>query len=390
MAAGWLGADDAAARLGVKVETLYAYAARGQVRRRTRDGRRSEYAVDDLDRLAVRGRRGAAVRRAPLAVRSEVTVVDPEHGPTYRGQAATRLAGAMPFEEVAALLWQVDDEGPWRAPRAAVTAGRGVLAVLPDLGPVDRLPVLVTAAAAVDPLRHDRSPGAVVGAARGLLATLVATAVDGGDDGTAGPLAARLARAVAPRRRGGARLLDAALVLLADHELAASTLAARAAASTRSGPYEVVLAGLAVVRGPRHGMASARLEGVLRRIGEGRDPLVALAEESGERAPGFGHPLYDGGDPRARRLLALVRELGPRTRVADVETLLHAALGRGLPPPDVDLALAAVTHVLGAPVGTGGLVFSLARTVGWVAHALEQYDQPGLLRPRAIAPAGPA
>ncbi|MTV25658.1 hypothetical protein FTX61_09585 [Nitriliruptoraceae bacterium ZYF776] len=382
---GWLPAGEAAARLGVKRETLYAYVARGQLRRRpSADGRRSEYAVDDLDRLGVRGHRGAPARREAIAVRSTLTRITPD-GPRYRGHLAVDLAGSWTFEEVVALLWRTPEVAarPVAVPDAVHAAVSASLAgFADDLDPVLRLPVTVIAAAAVDPLRGDTRPGAVHVAGYRALAALV-TAI-GGRGG--GPLAAQLARGWRGRAEDRTvRLLDATLVLLADHELAASTLAARAAASTRADPYAVVLAGLAVLGGSRHGTASRGAERALRAVHDGGEPDAAIARHVALDVT-FGHPLYPDGDPRATRLFELVRAHGPARRVADVDAVLAAARDRGLPPPSVDLALAAVTHVLAAPVGTGGNLFALARTAGWSAHALEQQADGHLLRPRAVTP----
>jgi citrate synthase len=384
---GWLDAAAAADRLGVKVETLYAYVSRGELRRRRSvDGRRSEYAVADLDRLRDRARDRRGPRRPPgLELRSTVTTIDAE-GPRYRGRLATELAGGSGFEEVAALLWQRPHRGTWRPRAEAVATARAVRDALPrSTSRFDLLPNLVAAAATADPLRRDRSPDAVVSAAEGLLATLVAVLADGATPARAPDgIATALARELAPRRRGAAALVEASLVLLADHELAASTLAARTAASARSDPYDVVLAGLAVVRGTRHGAASTRLEDALATVSGGPLDTLAAARGDAEVTPGFGHPLYPDGDPRAVRLLELVRNHAPSARLRDLDDVLAAAADRGLPAPNIDVALAAVTHVVGAPTGTGSVLFALARTVGWVAHALEQYAEPRLLRPRAV------
>lgn len=383
MSDGWLETPAAAARLGLKRETLYAYAARGQLRqRRTSDGRRSEYAIADLDRLAIRGRRGAPARREAIAIRSAVTRIE-ARGPSYRGHLAVELATEVGFEEVVEVLWRTatPTSPTWPVPDAPHAAARAALSGLPsDLDPVLRLPVAVAAAASADPLRGEVRPSAVHVAGRGILTTMVAVMGGKGD----GPLAARLARGLRGRAQARTRaLLDTALVLLADHELAASTVAARAAASTRADPYAVVLAGLAVIGGGRHGTASRPVERTLRAVDAGATTAIALAEHDAAGA-GFGHPLYPDGDPRATRLLEAVRQHGPATRVAHVDRVLAVAADRGLPPPNVDLALAAVSHVLDTPVGTGGVLFAIARTAGWIAHGLEQYDDGTLLRPRAV------
>lgn len=385
----WLEAAEAARRLGVKPATLYAYVSRGQVRpRRADDGRRSLYHADDIAGLAVRGRRGRPTRPSDIVVASAITRID-EDGPRYRGTLATDLAGRATFEEVAARLWGADDRRPWQLASGAVAAVRSVTAGLPDgTPPAHRLPLTVAAARNADPLAGDLRPSVVTTAARGLILLLAAT-VTGEERDTAGgqAVAAHLARALGrPRDATAVALIDAALVLLADHELAASTLAARVAASARCDPYAVVLAGTAVASGPRHGAVSSQIERILADVAEGRDPAEALARGRGPDGPvpAFGHPLYPDGDPRARRLLDLLAERGLHGSHRPLEQVLTAARRRGLPAPNVDAALGGLTHALGAPVGSGELLFTLARTAGWIAHALEQYADPQLLRPEAV------
>jgi citrate synthase len=186
--------------------------------------------------------------------------------------------------------------------------------------------------------------------------------------------------------------VDVALVLLADHELAASTVAARVAASVRADPYAVVSAGLAVVSGTLHGGASLGIEALLGEIDRpGRAAsVVGTRLRQGERLRGFGHRLYPDGDPRAAVLLARLRETaGGSPRLAVVEALLEAAADRGLPAPNVDLALAALAHVAGMTRGAAEAVFAVARTAGWIAHALEEYERDTPIRPRALY-TGPA
>jgi citrate synthase len=413
----WVDADLAARQLGVKPATLYAYVSRGQLRRRPGpDGRRSEYHAGDLAELAVRGRRARPVRPSDIVVPSAVTRIASD-GPVYRGRPAVELAGHVPFEQVATLLWDVSVGRPrdpasdraerwWVAPPGHLEVAQAVTAALGSqaAAPAARLAPVVASLRTVDPLGQDVEPAVVVSTARALIATVASTC--GARPVTTGSIADRVTRAItddasredasredatgedATREGapGAEALVDAALVLLADHELAASTLAVRVAASARCDPYAALLAGLAVLTGRRHGGAALGLEQALREVADGADPAGALARTrtAAGAIAGFGHPLYPDGDPRAVRLLALLRS-GPLVeRCEPLDAILRAAARRGLPPPSVDAALAGVTHVVGAPPGSAELLFGLARTAGWIAHALEQYAEPQLLRPRAV------
>jgi citrate synthase len=175
-------------------------------------------------------------------------------------------------------------------------------------------------------------------------------------------------------------------VLLADHELAASTLAARAAASVHADPYAVIVTGLGAMSGALHGGASLGAETLLAAARDPGDVPRVIGEllRRGEKVPGFGHPVYRAGDPRAVLLLGLVRQAAPRSaRLAVAETVLAEVGRKSLPEPNVDFALATLARVAGMTGGAGEAIFAVARTAGWIAHALEAYAGPGPLRLRA-------
>jgi citrate synthase len=397
---GRLTTTEAAARLGVKPATLYAYVSRGLLgRERAPDGRTSTFDPAELDRLARPGRTRRGRRpAAELAVASGLTAI--EGGlPWYRGLAVTELAGTRSFEEVAEWLWtgRFPDPVPtWRAGRAALDAGRRAQAALPATAlPLERIRVIAAALAAGDELRLELHPAAVTAAGRAVVAGLVDCLPHPGPrppDATR--IAGRLwnglsARAPEPGLVGA---VEAALVLLADHELAASTVAARVAASVRADPYAVVSAGLAAVSGTLHGGASLGMEDLLGEIDvpERAASVVGARLRRGERLRGIGHRLYPDGDPRARVLLDRLRDAAPGSpRLAVVEALLESTRQRGLPEPNIDLALAALAHVAGLSRGAGEAIFATARTAGWIAHALEEYGRDTPIRPRAVY-TGPA
>jgi citrate synthase len=438
MSEGRLSTAEAAARLGVKPATLYAYVSRGLLgREHSLDGRTSTFDPAEVDRLARPGRARRGRRpAADLVVRSALTAID--HGlPWYRGLAATDLAGARTFEEVADWLWTGYLPGPttaatgsapppgglvpWRAGEAALAAGRQAQAALPETAlPLERIRVIAAALAAGDELRLELHPAAVTAAGRSLIAGLVDCLPDaapaegqaaGGDPAApgvgrpsgrapegalpdprglgGGSVAGRLWRRLSALdpEPGLVGVLEAALVLLADHELAASTVAARVAASVRADPYAVVSAGLATVSGTLHGGASLGIEDLLDEIDrpEEATTVVGARLRRGERLRGFGHRLYPDGDPRGRFLLTRLRDTAagsPRMEVVDA--LLEATTRRGLPDPNVDLALAALAHVTSMTRGAAEAIFAIARTAGWIAHALEEYDRNTPIRPRAV------
>jgi citrate synthase len=185
-----------------------------------------------------------------------------------------------------------------------------------------------------------------------------------------------------PARR---RLADAALVLCADHELNASTFAARVAASTGADLQACLLAALATFLGPRHGGASGALEAVLDQVARpGRAAAVVRARTArGEGMPGFGHTLYPDGDPRAAALLALVEETPATPPLRILTAVIQATLRLRGEHPNIDAALVAARLALGLPRGGAVPLFAVGRTAGWVAHVLEQRESSAVLRPRA-------
>jgi citrate synthase len=181
-------------------------------------------------------------------------------------------------------------------------------------------------------------------------------------------------------------VLDTALGLLIDHDLAASTLAVRVAASARAHAYAAVSAGLGVLEGPLHGAASGLAHRMLLDVLDRgtATPVVADELRAGRRVPGLGHRLYPGEDPRARALFALLEEVPAAAPALAAARDIVATTTRHTPlHANVDLALAVLTVSSGMAATAGETVFAVARTAGWIAHTLEEYEErPLRMRPR--------
>ena len=392
----YLETAEAAERLGVKSATLYAYVSRGLLRRhRDPATRRSLFRPDEVDAL----RRQSHPPRPSgeeVTFESAITVLGADR-PFYRGVDALTLAGTARYEDVAEWLWSGQHSttnGGWRCLELAVRTAARAHATLPSNAlPLDRLQLIVPALAVTDPLRFTVEPAAVTATARTLIAGMV-DALGSTRKATDEPIALRLWRALSPQEPVPAmsKALEAALVLLADHELAASTVAARVAASVRADPYAVVSAALGVLSGPMHGGASLGVERMLADMTDPSDASNVIGERlrHGERIPGAGHTVYANGDGRAGALFDLLRKADrkhPKLLAAQaIMTELHQ---RGLPEPNVDMAVATLTSMAGMSAGSGEAIFAVARTSGWLAHALEEYQRRSPLRPRAIY-VGPA
>ncbi len=373
-----LESEEAARRLGVKRSTLYAYVSRGRLASYPGGpGRRRLFDADEVEALARRARRERPGGTRLATVTTAVTQLHDPGGPSYRGVPATKLAREASFEQVAARLWDVPGpEGPW-AP---------VPLSLPDgLAPADRLRLALVLCGAADPLRSDRRPAAVCRAAGTVTATLARAAGPGpGPDGPR-PVAEVLAGSLGASGPAAVRAVEGAMILLADHELATSTLAVRLAASTRADLYDAFSAGLAVVAGPLHGGASREAAALLAEaLAQGPAPALDRSLRSG-RPPGFGHTVYRRSDARYGALRDLVAPLAPPGLLevlAELEALVEA---HDLGPANVDLGLAALMAAAGLAEEAGQTLFTVARLAGWTAHYLEELGEPPLrFRARAV------
>ncbi len=414
-----LDARAAAALLGVKPQTLYAYTSRGLLRSiPAATGRARHYLRSELMRLQKR----AAARAGHTAVAagalhwgepvldSALTQITAA-GPCYRGVTAVALAQrGVSFEAVAEFLWgavQAPSGSAALASLATMTVvwprvelgltATALRALVPaDASPVQRLLCAV-------PLWAQQDPGRCAGSrhaeeverarARTLLRRFPLALTLGSSPAAhrhKAERADRIATAVAAALGTGsaeeAAVLEQALILIADHELNPSTFAARVAASVGADLYACVQAALAVLSGPQHGGACDRVDALVTEIGAPGHAAAVIKEHTrrGEVIPGLGHPLYPAGDPRTPPLLALAGEVGGRRpRWRALAAMVQAMAAAGLPPPSTDVGLVAVAEALGLPQGSAGALFAIGRAAGWIAHVLEQRRSVGLFRPRA-------
>ncbi|MFD4957051.1 citrate/2-methylcitrate synthase [Microbacterium sp. NPDC058389] len=385
-----LTAAQAAARLGVKPESLYAYVSRGLLSRE-RDASGSSFDPLEVEAFALRRRRVAPRAVEPTGGGMPLMVLDTalahleDDELFYRERSAARLARESTFDEVVRWLWDVPVlRGPDEADLAL--ARRTVAALGAAATPLDRLLVAVTAFASTDPLRDDPSVEALARIGARLLVGLPAALTEAVP--AESPIAETLWTALAGRpRAGGARLIDAALVLVVDHDLAVSTLAARVAASARGSAYAIVTAALGAFDAPLHGHASRDAVRMLRAVQGGESPAAAIARavrDSGRGIPGFGQPLYAGGDMRAVVLRELLHAAPGGDEVVDLVDAVAAEVARHADTrPNLDLALAAFALWGDMGEDAGAVVFAIGRLAGWIAHARDEYDQkPMRLRPR--------
>ena len=286
----------------------------------------------------------------------------------YRGRDAVALAESATLEEVAALLWQTSAMRPHADPAGAKSAHAGT--------PIGLLLSVASERAAIDPPSRGRSPAVLKCEAELLFGRLLEASLGTVTARLDLPVHTRLAKAW--RKPQAQDILRRTLVLLADHELNASTFAVRVAASTGASLSACLLAGLATLTGPLHGGAARALSSLLDAARQtSANEAVREWLGRGEPLPAFGHPLYPGGDLRA---IALMRHFKLSGMFLSVRTAAEDLTGE---PPNVDFALAALADAYALPRQAPFVIFALSRSVGWTAHALEQIAAGQLIRPRA-------
>lgn len=368
----WMSSEQVAAALGVRLSTLYAYVSRGVISREVvtdpAGQRVSRFWRDDVLALARARNRPRAGAWAPL-IESDVTQLDASGRLAFRGVDVADCAG-WGFERTACHVLDMSG-GVWRANSEATTPGAGRA--------TDTIRWTVMQLAAQDEFREQIDPDHCRDVATSAVAAST-VALTGLLDGT---VAERLARAWAPDAADEAwysavtQAIDVALSVLVDHELTASTVAARAAAEVRADPWMVLLTGLAAMSGPFQAGAS-------------RAAVAALREWDAVRTvppapvPGFGHKVYVGPDPRAVLVLDCIATVSPAAVELINDLAVQMARVHSL-HPNIDAALGGLILAANLPDDAGEVIFALARIPGLMAHAIEEYPHGLRLRPRALA-----
>jgi citrate synthase len=348
-----------------------------------------------------------------VATTSAICYLDGERGVlAYCGYDIHELARHATFEEVCFLLWH--RRLPTRAElgdlQSQLAAGRPLpepilrlLRGLPAGNSMDLLRTLTSALGQYDVDAADQSPQANYRKAVRLTAqigSLVATM--GRVAGGGGPIepdpvlghAANFLYMLTGERPGGleTRAFDVALILHADHELNASTFAARVAAATLTDIHSAIVAAIGTLKGPLHGGANADVMRMLLDIGPTAGPdkaeeIVRARLARKEKIPGFGHRVYHTEDPRATHLRQMSRDLGLRTgepiwfeMSQRIEALVKNEKKLNA---NVDFYSASTYHALGIDIDLFTPIFAVSRISGWTAHVLEQYSNNRLIRPRA-------
>lgn len=391
---GLLTTDDVARRLNVKRSTVYAYVSRGLLTRKSLNGApQSVFDAMEVERLAERGRKGRRPGQQTPMFWSAITT-NHKGEFYYRGRRACHLALTARYEDVAYLLWEdaVHDDRRLRPdPNMTAHLGAAASALPRDVLPFDLTRAFVAIAATMDPMRHDLNTVSVIARVSGLMATLIeampaisepAPSSAGSGNGAAMrfDFAERLWSRLCPvpPTRDLIEALNAALILTADADVTSpTTVAARLGASVGADIYSVITAAMHCSGGQIQSATSLAVETYLGALDGGGSvgEFIGGRLRQGQPLPGFGHHRFPEGDKRAELILDLLaRSDGPPQRVAKLGEFLDMQTSRGLPAPNIGFAIAALVYVAGMVRGSGDMIFGMARTAGWAAHAIEQYN----------------
>jgi len=405
----YVSGTEAARLLGVKPQTLYTYVSRGIIQSLpTAKGQRRLYLRSDIEKLRARPRArramGAVAASAMYAgepiIPTSITEITAA-GPRYRGRLATELANAgLPFENVVELLWTgelLDEPILWALeplPEVTLRLLKPLQRSRPDasIAHIFALITLSISMARGSRAERLRSSGIVM-AARQVMQTFAGCfgylsprrvflpCVSGT------PIATSVLRAYGlPHSDERLRIINGLMVLLADHELSPATFATRVAASSGANLHACLVSAIETSSGWKIGEIYDRTEDFLRGV-KSKAELMRRAREFqavGRAPPGFNHPIYPRGDPRAAFIFDLIRRTGRPSRYMNMIFAFLEEAERELElKPRMEFCAVSVAMDLGFPRRAAASLYLLARVAGWVAHVMEQRLSSALLRPRA-------
>jgi len=383
-----MDASQATKALNISRASLYVYVSRGLIRS-TPDPARAKsclYSSADIQALVERKKLGRRPRTAVAAaldnglpvLKTRITRIEGNQC-FYRSKEAVSFSRKATLEHAARLLWDTQEVDPFKGLRfdpAKIPGWQETAGRLAPARTTDRATMQLSLLAPHEVTRAGRPGADAFRDAARLLAALTVS-IAGVRGAFTGPIHGAVSQAW--QRPRAAEVIRRALVLLADHELNASTFAARVVASTGAGLTGCVIAGLAAMSGPRHGGATERLRSLLEEIDVAGDAnrVIEARLGRGELIPGFGNSVYRDHDPRGAELVSAVK-LDPK-----MSRLLKCARSLAGAEPNVDFGLIAVERAHDLPPGAALALFALGRSVGWIAHAFEQRSSGALIRPRA-------
>jgi len=396
-------AQEASKALDVSVNTIYAYVSRKLIRSEaSADGKRNRrYLREDVEKLVTRRQarhnpdqltQDALHWGAPV-LESSITLID--NGKLYyRGLSIDEIVKTLTVEQVASLIWTGDIKNADKLFNHHLhpTAQKYEMMLLhvevdgANLVPIQAFQIVLPIAMADDVTSYDMRPEVV--ATKGARILRLMTSVAAGDVEERVSVAEMLYRGWCPDDKESIRIFNTAMILCADHELNASSFTARVVASAGATPYAVVNAGLSALQGIRHGGNTESVEAFFIEVETAKniESVISARMRRGEAiiVPGFHHKLYPNGDPRAKILCDMIFDTYPDSpEIILAQAIIKTAFEMLGEYPTIDFALALIGRLYQLPAGSTLGIFALGRMIGWIGHAIEQYVEGQLIRPRA-------
>ncbi len=374
--------------LSITRASLYVYVSRGLIRSvpHPREPKACLYSATDIMALIDRRTRTRRPRAAAATaldyglpvLKSRITHFEDDRC-FYRDREAVAFSRKATLEDAARLLWNTEGADPFAAVRFDPRDVNGWTSIAATCAPISATGrgSLLLSLMTEHETPSDGKPGLHAFQAAARLVAAVVVSISGIKTAWKGPI--HRAISAAWQRPKAADHIRRALVLLADHELNASTFAVRVVASTGASLTNCVIAGLAAMSGPKHGGATECLRALLAEVDTTGDAAATVATRlsRGETIPGFGNSVYRDADPRGAELVSAVK------LDATMAATLKTARSMAGVEPNVDFGLLALERSFNLPQGAALALFAMGRSVGWIAHAFEQRTTGTLIRPRA-------
>lgn len=393
----FLSSGEVVERLGISKATLYAYVSRGLIRSEPvpDSPRTRRYRADDVERLLNRQRirsdpehaASPALAWGSSSMESHVSMIA-DGRLYYRDRDACELARTSSFEDVVSLLWSGSPHEHMPDSWDGNAALRDQLlrqshSISQSIDVPARVQMLLPALEQQEPASYDFRPATLHRIGVDILQLYTAALI--GAEGHSG-IARTIQAYWAPGEHEIAPLIDAALVLSADHEIDVSTFTVRCVASSRAPLHAAIAAGLSAIRGQKNGGATLQADALFQEVSGSGDAYSVLRQrvKRGEPLAGFGHRLYPDGDPRGAQLIKLIQETLPDNpevrRANEIASAAHDLQGL---TPNLDFGLVTLARAIERPPGTALALLAIGRIAGWVAHSIEEYERDQLIRPRA-------
>ena len=381
----YVPAKEAMSLLGISQSTLYSYVSRKLIRsRKSHSNKRiHKYNYDDIVKLLEKKKIQVAETIAQQSLQwgtpvleSSITLIQ-DNMIFYKGRSIASLVDMYSFEQVATLLWTGSTENYQNlfSEHQIATDKSSINNSLTD---IQKLLLDIEKSDLILLLKEDKpTQGGII------LSSIVQSITQNLTNET---IANKLAQFYCPNEVHASELINTALIVIADHELNASSFTARVVASTEANLFQVIVAGLSALSGYKHGATAFEIKKMVNELNENLTIEKNLLKRinGGGKIIGFGHTLYPNGDIRAKILLNKIKRFyGDTKDYQMMKLIMDKCIEFTDQLPNVDFSLYFLAKLLHQDDEFAIFLFALGRIAGWVAEAIEQYQEDKLIRPRA-------